>query len=372
MYKVKIYGAGSIGNHLAHACRGQGWDVLICDKDPAALERTRTSIYPTRYGHWDDSIQLVTPEQASQSHFDVVFIGTPPDSHIALAREAIRLYQPKVVMIEKPVCDPSLQGCDQLIEEAESAGTFVGVGYNHVLTSQTLYAQEMLKAGCIGDPQTITVRWTEHWGGIFSAHPWLSGPSDSYLGHSSRGGGACGEHSHGINIWQHFAHLLEAGRVSQVDAMMDMAHAQGADYDRVCQIHLKTETGLVGYVIQDVVTQPPVKTLRIQGSKGFLEWHVNYDASHDAVIHGDHGSATKQLFPKSRPDDFKSEIEHVHGILRGDTKDSPVSLQRGLDTMLVIAAAYESNRINKGVPIHCGQGYTPANIADSTETCLSS
>ncbi len=371
MYKVKIYGAGSIGNHLAHACRCQGWDVLICDTDPAALHRTRTSIYPARYGQWDDAIQLATPHRGSQGRFDAVFIGTPPDSHIALAREAIRQHHPKVVMIEKPACDPSLKGCEELLEEAKSAGAFVGVGYNHVLTPHTWYAQELLSNGFLGEPQTVTVRWTEHWGGIFAAHPWLSGPSDSYLGHLSRGGGACGEHSHGINIWQHFAHALGVGRVSHVHAMMDIVREHDAQYDRIAQLHLKTETGLVGYVIQDVVTQPAVKTLRIQGSKGSLEWYVNYDANHDAVIHTADGDTTKKLFPKSRPDDFKGEVQHVHDILSGAVADSPVSLQRGLDTMLVVAGAYQSNQLGKAVEIHRGHAYTPTNITDTTETCLS-
>ncbi len=371
MYKVKIYGAGSIGNHLAHACRCRGWGVLICDTDPGALDRTRTSIYPSRYGQWDDAIELATPEQASQGRYDAVFIGTPPDSHIALAREAIRLHCPRVVMIEKPACDPSLKGCDQLLEEAQSAGAFVGVGYNHVLTPHTLYAQELLSTGLLGQPQTIAVRWTEHWGGIFAAHPWLAGPSDSYLGHASRGGGACGEHSHGINIWQHFAHALGAGHVSQVHAMMDVVQDHGAQYDRIAQLHLKTDAGLIGYVIQDVVTQPPVKTLRVQGSEGSLEWHVNYDANHDAVIHAVDGVTTKKLFPKSRPDDFKGEVQHVHDILSGAVQDSPVSLYRGLDTMLIIAAAYQSNEVNKTVQVHRGHTYTPANITDVAEACLS-
>lgn len=326
--------------------------MLICDKDPAALERTRTSIYPARYGQWDDSIQLAMPEQASQGHFDAVFVGTPPDSHIALAREAIRLHRPRVVVIEKPVCDPSLKGCDDLIIEAQSAGTFVGVGYNHVLTPQTHYAQEVLAAGLIGEPITLTVRWAEHWGGIFAAHPWLSGPGDTYLGYASKGGGACGEHSHGINIWQHFAGLLGAGRVSTVQAAMDMVDAQGARYDRICQIHLKTEKGLVGYVIQDVVTQPPVKTLRVQGSTGFLQWWVNYDNENDAVLYGNaNDPATQRLFPKSRPDDFGPEIEHVEALLADSTLDSPVSLARGLDTMRVIAAAYRSNEAKQAVDI---------------------
>ena len=48
--KIKIYGAGSIGNHLANASRTLGYSVDICDIDPAALERTKTQIYPSRYG----------------------------------------------------------------------------------------------------------------------------------------------------------------------------------------------------------------------------------------------------------------------------------------------------------------------------------
>ena len=44
--KIKIYGAGSIGNHLANASRAKGWAVDICDIDPVALERTKNMIYP--------------------------------------------------------------------------------------------------------------------------------------------------------------------------------------------------------------------------------------------------------------------------------------------------------------------------------------
>lgn len=55
---IKIIGAGSIGNHLAHACRHLGWNVTICDIDDEALSRTKTLIYPGRYQKWDDEIEL--------------------------------------------------------------------------------------------------------------------------------------------------------------------------------------------------------------------------------------------------------------------------------------------------------------------------
>ncbi len=65
MARVKIFGAGSIGNHLGHACRGLGWQVTICDIDAQALRRTRVEIYPARYGAWDDGIRLAAVDEVA-------------------------------------------------------------------------------------------------------------------------------------------------------------------------------------------------------------------------------------------------------------------------------------------------------------------
>ena len=89
MYKVKVLGAGSIGNHLANASRRCGWQVALCDLDPEALERTRSEIYPSRYGAWDDAIELYPAADAPKSVYDLIVIGTPPDAHVDLAIEAI-------------------------------------------------------------------------------------------------------------------------------------------------------------------------------------------------------------------------------------------------------------------------------------------
>ena len=79
--RVKIFGAGSIGNHLAYACRSQNLDVTIYDVDSSALQRTKDDIYPSRYGVWDKKIKL-TNSLESNINFDLIIIGTPPDSHI--------------------------------------------------------------------------------------------------------------------------------------------------------------------------------------------------------------------------------------------------------------------------------------------------
>ncbi len=359
MVKVKIYGAGSIGNHLAFACRNRGWDVLICDIATDALERTKKNIYPTRYGKWDKAIRLVAMSELKPEQFDLIILGTPPDTHIALALDILRKEPPKALLIEKPLCTPSLDGAQELQDLAISTGTFVGVGYNHILTQNTQIAKDIINDGLIGKPLTISARFREHWGGIFAAHPWLDGPQDTYLGFSERGGGASGEHSHAINIWQHFSHLLDMGRVTEVSAMLDMVDDGQVRYDRICQLSVRTEKGLVGDIVQDVITEPAEKILRVQGSKGFLEWLVNYDKSHDAIRYWNgHGELQEELITKTRPDDFKGEIDHVQDILEGNTVESPISIERGLETMLVVAAVHKSHQLNRNVRIDYDNSYS--------------
>jgi predicted dehydrogenase len=359
VYTVVIYGAGSIGNHLAYACRNKGWDVLMCDVDPEALKRTREDIYPSRYGRWDPSIRLFPLASIPREKFDLAIIGTPPDSHLRLAALALENDPPRVVLIEKPLCPPSLEGMQKLVDLQRSTGSFVAVGYNHVLTENSRRAGRILGGGTLGDPITISARFREHWGGIFGAHPWLSGPRDTYLGFCERGGGASGEHSHAINIWQHFAHLLGVGRIVEVSAAMDIVSDGVVNYDRICLMNVKTESGLVGDIAQDVVTAPSQKSLRIQGTRGFLEWIVNLDGSHDAVRYGDGKSAQQEeMIKKTRPDDFKGEIDHLEGILKGeDRAHSPLALERGLETMMVVAAAHISHRNKKPVKINYDRGY---------------
>ena len=286
MYRIKIIGAGSIGNHIANAARSRGWNVILTDNDPLALKRSSESIYPSRYGTWDESIVLQDSSAAMREPADVVFVGTPPDSHITLAMELLEASPPRALIMEKPLCGPDLAGCAALWERSKRLGVFVGVGYNHVLGRNTVEAEKLVASGALGEICTISARTREHWGGIFKAHPWLSGPADSYLGFLRRGGGAIGEHSHALNFWQHFAHLIGAGKVTEVGCTLDMVNDGTVDYDRLCLMWLRTSGGLVGDVIQDVVTAPTDKSVRIQGRDGYLEWHVNFSPGFDAVRSG--------------------------------------------------------------------------------------
>jgi predicted dehydrogenase len=68
----------------------------------------------------------------------------------------------------------------------------------------------------------------------------------------------------------------------------------------------------------------------------------------------------EMLFKKTRPDDFIAELKHVDAILKGEQKNSAISLECGLDTMLVVAAAHLANRHGRRVFIDYTKGYSAA------------
>ena len=215
----------------------------------------------------------------------------------------------------------------------------------------------------LGEVLSLDVAFREHWEGIFNAHPWLDGPADTYLGFWERGGGASGEHSHALNLWQHFAHVAGAGRIIEVSATLDYIRRDDVDYDRTCFATLRTEQGLLGRIVQDVITTPPLKWARIQGSKTAVEWHCNAGPEEDTVsIFG--ATAETRRFRKTRPDDFIQELSHIEAVLAAGGP-SPISMERGLDTMLVMAAAHLSARLRQTVAIDYTKGYTTAALAQA-------
>ena len=67
--KARIFGAGSIGNHLSNALRKLKYEVEVIDIDQLALLRMKNEIYPSRYGEWDHNIKLL--DKPSEEFVDI-------------------------------------------------------------------------------------------------------------------------------------------------------------------------------------------------------------------------------------------------------------------------------------------------------------
>jgi hypothetical protein len=69
--------------------------------------------------------------------------------------------------------------------------------------------------------------------------------------------------------------------------------------------------------------------------------------------------AGETTIEKTRPDDFIAELTHIEGVLEGRDPSEIIQLHRGLDTMLVIAAAHHSAAAGRRVEIDYSAGYSP-------------
>ena len=142
---VKIFGAGSVGNHFTYACRSLNHNVDIVDIDVNALKRMKEDIYPKRYQAWDENINLFEVYNVPKKKYDLSIIGTPPHTHVGIALKELEETCPKILLIEKALSDPLLKDCEKLWKLSKSSKTKVLVGYNHNLTAQSIEAKKLLK-----------------------------------------------------------------------------------------------------------------------------------------------------------------------------------------------------------------------------------
>ncbi len=343
MPKVLIIGAGSIGNHLAHACRIKKWEVDIVDIDSQALDRTRNEIYPSRYGSWDEDILLYSSIPQNRV-WDTIIIGTPPDTHTAIALDILKEHTPKVLLIEKPLTTPGMKDQDALTTALKNSGTRCLIGFNHNITDNTKFVETLIAQEIVGYPTGLSVSWLEDWSGIFKAHPWLTGPKDTYLGFTARGGGACCEHSHAIALWIHFSKKLALGSIRRIVGDMDMVRDNNVSYDETTEIRLTTAQGVVGVVKQDVKSLPATKMARIDGENGFIEWYANYESNCDFVRWcSDDKIIQERKFPKTRPDDFKNEINLIQEIMQSNLGSSAIDYEIGLQVAEITNSVVKDN-----------------------------
>lgn len=353
MYKVKIFGAGSIGNHLANAFVTKGHKVILSDVDNKALERSRNETYISRYGSWSENITLMLSDEIYDIDSDIVFIGTPPEFHIPIAIKVLESNAPKLILIEKPLCTPDLSDLFILKELAFKKGVEICVGYNHIVSEAAKYIEKYLNKESLGEIQHISSYTREHWGGIFKAHPWLSGPADSYLGYYLKGGGSLSEHSHGLNMWQNLCHKVGGGKIVEVSSKMDFVNDGIINYDKCIIASFTTENGLSGDLIQDVLTFPANKSSKVIGTDAFVEIILSSNNS-DIINYGklEDTKVYETVFSKKRADDFIWEVNHLENILSGGIKNNDISLERGIETMIVISAIIKSNQLKRTVVIN--------------------
>ena len=129
------------------------------------------------------------------------------------------------------------------------------------------------------------------------------------------------------------------------------------NYDAISLINLKTQQGVVGRIVQDVITKPKKQSVRAQGTKWFIEWEGCMDGNNDIItLVPENRKEVRTTIKKNRPDDFIEELRHIDSVVSRKIKESPILLRETLNTMLVIVGAHKSAKKNRTVKLDYSKG----------------
>lgn len=342
--KMKIIGGGSIGCHFTYAATRMGWSVDLVEIDAEARKRF-PELHEKRYGPVGDDVQLYASGEELKGDYDVILVGTPPDSHFEIAKRELKLNPPKLMQLEKPLCAPlayEVQGFEELGKQSD---TMVVVGYNYVLSDSIIEVEKIIKENDLGKLLALDTNLLAHWGDILGAHPWLSGPEDTYLGYWKKGGGASGEHSHALSLWLHLADVAGAGKITTQNSFMDYVKDGKAEYDRVFYVNLETQNGVYGRVGQDVTTKPTMKSATIRFENGHIEWRGAIRPGIDEIRFFNYEKGVEpevKEIEQSPADSYLGELKHIEKLLDDPSlySDSPIHLNHGLDVMQILHEAH--------------------------------
>jgi hypothetical protein len=342
MKKILIFGAGSIGNHMTYACTKLGYKVFITDISSKALIRMQNFLYPIRYKKWNNKINIVPYSDIKKLDFffDLVVIGTPPNTHYKLFKFVSKYLKFKKILIEKPIAN-YLE--DKIYNLSNYLNNYqIYCGYNHSVNPSLNYFLKQIEKNK-KNINYISVNWKEGWNGILNAHPWLKNEFSSYLGNLKIGGGATQEHSHGIHALICILNRLKIKNFKIKDKNIYFKSKKNIKYDYYSSFLSYIKGVFIKYET-DLITSPAEKKIIIKSDKITFFWTCNYQKNTDAVEIFNEKLKKKKLFKKTRSSEFENEIKHIMKIKNKTSYNkSDLNLANSLKVFNLIQSLLKKN-----------------------------
>lgn len=250
--KILIVGFGSIGKRHFNNLVALGFRdfQVLTSQDLAALQRL-----PNLRIHKETKLS-----DALAKHPDVVFVCNPTALHLETALAAAEAGCH--VFLEKPVSH-QLDGLEKLVVLAEVKQLKIQVGFQWRYHSVLQGIRSTIGEGKIGRPIAAHAHWGEWLPGW---HPW----EDYRQGYSARadlGGGVV------LTLYHPFDYLRwMLGECEVANAMGGKLSSLDLDTEDTALATLRFESGAIGSVYLDYLSQPPMHTLQIIGTEGRIEW----------------------------------------------------------------------------------------------------
>lgn len=193
---------------------------------------------------------------------DAVIISTPPDQHIKYAMQCAKNNIP--FFIEASVIS---EGMDDLIKLVKTNNTLAAPSCTMLFHPAVEKIFEIVSSGQLGNLCSFTYHSGQY---LPDWHPWED-IGDFYVSKKETGG--CREIVAFELTW--LTHTF--GSIVDIKGYKGHLSHINADIDDVYQCLMKFDSGLLGHLMVDVVSREAVRSFRLVGDLGTLEWNWNED-----------------------------------------------------------------------------------------------
>jgi len=195
----------------------------------------------------------------SAQDFDAMLISTSPEAHGDYIRFALQ--NKKHFFVEHPINDDGYKEIRQLADKDLSIVKAPSCTMRYYTPVKMI--KKILDEGRIGKVLAFQYHLGQY---LPDWHPWEDYRQVYF---SKKETSACREMLPFELIWLNW---LMNSRVAEVSGSISKVSDLDMDADDIILANLKYENGILGNVLIDVISRKPVRTLRVLGSDGVLDW----------------------------------------------------------------------------------------------------
>src|SRR3989338_1435584 len=327
-----IVGLGSMGKRRIRNLLANGEkDIAGFDIRPDRLKEAQE-----KYG-----IKIIGDfKKISRQDFDAMLISASPEAHGDYIRFALK--HKKHFFVEHPIND---DGYKEILENKDLSIVKAPSCTMRFYTPIKMI-KKILSEGKIGKILAFQYHMGQY---LPDWHPWEDYRQVYF---SKKETGACREMLPFELIWLNW---VMASAPEEVSGIIAKVSDLDMDADDIVLASLKYKNGMLGNVIIDVVSRKPVRTLRVLGTDGVLDWE-RFD--HEIKIYDAGAKSTDVIpVPKGNPEKgYVNEEEMYNGEIRAfldaieGRAEYPFSFEENLlnlKTLFALEKAFKSQKYQK-------------------------
>lgn len=339
--RLAVIGCGKIAERASLPnlvnYKGKAKIKVLCDIVQSKARALKNKFELTGVDIVKDWKQVVT-----RKDIDAIFVDTPNYLHEEMTVGACR--NKKHVLVEKPITI-TVKAADNMIRAAKRNGVYLMVEQTQRFDPVHQAAKKILDSGILGNIHNIRGR-------IGHAGPeyWSEGKGHWFYDRKKSGGGAM------IDIGVHITDLIRwfsGKKVTEVFANIRTME-KPVKVDDNATVLLKFADGSKGEIECSWTTRPYEVLTFVYGQKGKMITAIGTEKPVKVTIAktrkgGDPNCTLEEIYPEISPGSGWEHAVHYFIDCVRENKRPFVSGEEGRETIRVINAAYESNKLGKWV-----------------------